>query len=241
MLQPPSREVHIWRAGLDLPRGTTARLSATLSSGERERSARFRFERDRQRFIAAHGVLRDVLARYLRTAPGRISYRYNASGKPELGPEFGGRLNFNLSHSAGLALIAIAADSSVGVDLECLRAQADYAEIARSFFSATEVEQLSALPGPLCAEDFMRCWTKKEAYLKACGVGLAMPLHSFSVPLRSGPTHGPVEHGAACNEPDPAKRWSFFTLQPAPGHIGALAIEGSGWRLRQRHWAARQS
>jgi 4'-phosphopantetheinyl transferase len=240
MLQLPSHEVHLWCASLDLPPETSARLYATLSSDERKRRARFRFKRDQRRFVAAHGALRDVLGRYLQAPPGCISYRYNAFGKPELSPEFGGRLKFNLSHSAGLALIAIAADSSVGVDLETIRAQSDYAEIARSFFSAAEVEQLIALPSHPCAEAFFSCWTKKEAYVKACGDGLAMPLHSFSVPLTTDPAHGPVDHCVASNEAVPAKRWSFYTLQPAPGHIGALAIEGSGWRLSQWQWEMRQ-
>src|SRR5882724_11648173 len=135
-----------WCASLDVPPETSARLYASLAFDERNRSARFRFERDRQRFIVAHGVLRDLLGRYLQTQPGRISYVYNAFGKPDLSPEFGGRLKFNLSHSAGLALIAIAADSNVGADLEYIRAQSDYADIARSFFAAAEVGQLIALP-----------------------------------------------------------------------------------------------
>jgi len=236
MFQLPSHEVHIWCASLDVPPETSARLYATLSSDERKRRARFRFKRDQQRFVAAHGVLRDVLGRYLQTQPGRISYVYNAFGKPDLSPEFGGRLKFNLSHSAGLALIAIAADSNVGADLEYIRAQSDYAEIARRFFSAAEVDQLIALPNHLYVEAFISCWTKKEAYLKACGDGLAIPLNSFSVPLTTDPAHSPVDLYVASDDIVPAKRWSFYTLQPAPGYIGALAIEGSRWRLSQWQW-----
>ena len=219
-------EVHVWCAGLDVPLETSARLYATLSSHERSRSARFRFERDRQRFIVAHGVLRELLGRYLQAAPGRIGYVYNAFGKPDLGPEFGGQLRFNLSHSAGLALIAIAAGCSVGVDLEHLRAQSDYAEIARCFFSAAEVDQLTTVPSHLYAEAFIGCWTKKEACLKARGDSLAIPLNSFSVPVSTDPAQGPAE----------ANGWSFHTLRPAAGYIGALAIEGRGWRVRQRRW-----
>jgi len=229
-------EVHSWRASLEVPPAISARLYATLSSDERTRSARFRFERDRRRFIAAHGVLRDLLGRYLRTQPGRISYLYNAFGKPDLSPEFGGRLRFNLSHSGGLALIAIAADSNVGVDLEYIRAQSDYAEIARCFFSEAEVDELIALPEHLYAKAFASCWTKKEAYLKACGDGLAIPLNSFSVPPAADAAHSPVDVCVSSSDVVPAKRWSFYTLQPAPGYIGALAIEGSGWRLSQWQW-----
>ena len=122
-LQLTSSEVHVWCASLDVPPETAARLDATLTCDERNRSARFRFERDRQRFIVARGVLRDLLGRYLATPPGHLRFGYNPFGKPDLSPEFGSRLTFNLSHSAGLALIAIAAGSSVGVDLEHIRAQ----------------------------------------------------------------------------------------------------------------------
>jgi 4'-phosphopantetheinyl transferase len=225
--QLASGEVHSWCASLDVPAETSARLYATLTPDERTRSARFRFERDRRRFIVARGVLRDLLGRYLQTQPGQIRFVYNAFGKPDLSPEFAGRLKFNLSHSGCLAVIAIATASDVGVDLEYIRAESDYAEIARRFLSAAEVDHLMALPSHLYAEAFFSCWTKKEAYLKACGEGLAIPLNSFSVPLTTNPpAHAPVNlHG-----------WSLYTLRPAPGYAGALAIEGAGWRLRQWQW-----
>jgi 4'-phosphopantetheinyl transferase len=195
-------EVHSWCAILDVPPETSARLYATLTPDERTRSARFRFERDQQRFIVARGVLRDLLGRYLQTQPSQIRFAYNAFGKPDLSPEFGNRLKFNLSHSAGLA----------------------------------EVDYLMALPSHLYAEALFSCWTKKEAYLKACGEGLAIPLNSFSVPLTSDPAHTPEDLYVASKDLVPARRWSLYTLRPAPGYAGALAIEGTGWRLRQWQW-----
>jgi 4'-phosphopantetheinyl transferase len=225
-------EVHSWCAGVDVPPATSARLYATLSPDERDRSARFRFERDRRSFIVAHGVLRDLLGRYLQTEPRRIRYAYNAFGKPDLAPEFGGRLRFSLSHSAGLALIAIAADAEVGVDLECIAVQSDFTDIARRFFSAAEVDYLSALPSHLRNKAFFSCWTKKEAYLKAGGEGLSIPLDSFSVPLTSH-SQAPEDFYVASNAIGPARHWSLYSLEPAPGYVGALAIEGTGWRLRQ--------
>ena len=233
-------EVHSWCASLDVPPETAARLYSNLTPDERNRSARFRFERDRQRFIVAHGVLRDLLGRYLRTQPGRVHFVYNAFGKPDLGPEFASRLKFNLSHSGGLTLIAIATASDVGIDLEYIRTKSDYADIARRFFSADEVDHLFALPSHLHAEAFFSCWTKKEVYLKACGNGLAIPLNSFSVPVTSGPARGPTDLHAASNDLAAAKRWSLYPLRPARGYIGALAIEGSGWRLSQWQWRRRQ-
>src|SRR5437667_2399683 len=198
-------EVHSWCASLDVPPETSARLYATLTPDERTRSARFQFERDQQRFLVARGVLRDLLGRYLQIQPGKISFVYNAFGKPDLSPGFANRLKFNLSHSAGLALIAIATASDVGVDLEYIRAQSDYADIARRFFSADEFDYLIALPSHLYAETFFSCWTKKAAYLKACVEGLATPLNSFSVPLTTDPEQTPVDPYVASRYTVPPK------------------------------------
>ena len=211
-----SNEVHLWSFGLDLPEDEAASFYVTLSPDEQSRSARFRFDRDRRSFIVAHGVLRDLLAPYVGARPGDIRFVHNVYGKPELGPEFGPHLGFNLSHSAGLALIAIAADADVGVDVERVRAGADYAEIAKRFFSTEEVDELNRVPGHLHAEAFLGCWTRKEAYMKARGEGFAIPPESFSAAHLDG-------------------AWSLHALQPGPGYVGALAIERKGWRLRQWH------
>jgi len=215
-----SSEVHSWCVSLDVPPETCAGLDATLSHDERNRSARLRFARDRQRFVVARGALRDLLGRYLGTRPGQIRFAYNAFGKPELSPEFGSRLRFNLSHSADLALIAITTEAGIGVDLEYIRPQPEYAEIARSVFSAAEVDQLNRLPSHLYPQAFLSCWTKREAYVKARGEGLA-------VDLDETPTDAVLP-----------RDWSLYTLQPAPGHIGALVVEGRGRCLRQWHWQA---
>jgi 4'-phosphopantetheinyl transferase len=238
--QLASGEVHCWCASLDVPAAEAARLYETLTPDERNRSARFRFERDRQHFIVARGVLRDLLAYYLQTQPGRIDFVYNAFGKPDLSPAFGNRLTFNLSHSGGLALIAIATASSVGVDLEYIRWQPDHADIARHFFSAAEVDSLIALPRHCRAEAFFSCWTKKEAYVKACGAGLAMPLNTFSVPLTTDAARTPVDLRVDSGDVARARRWSLYTIRPAPGYAGAMAIEGSGWRLSQGQWQMSQ-
>ena len=224
-------EVQTWRVPLDVPPETSARLYETLSGDERRRSARFRFEGDRRRFIVAHGALREILGRYLGARPNQLRFVNNAFGKPALSPEFGKRLEFNLSHSADLALVAVAADAKVGVDVECVRPQPDCAQIARHFFAPAEVHQLEKLPVHLQVHAFFDCWTKKEAYVKACGEGLGMPLTSFSVPLTT-------DHGASAITVAP-RRWSLYTLRPGPGYIGALAIAGSGWRLSQWNWQSR--
>jgi 4'-phosphopantetheinyl transferase len=194
-------EVDCWCVMLDVPPETYASLYATLADDERDRSARFRFERDRRRFVVARGALRDVLGRYVGTPADQIRFVYNAFGKPELSPDCAptSRLRFNVAHSADIALIAVAVDADVGVDVECVREDAGYAEIAQHFFSPDEV--------PLGGPAFFRCWTKREAYVKACGEGLG---------------DGPVRFDG---------RWSFFSVEPAPGYVGALAVAGEGWRV----------
>lgn len=184
-----SGEVHCWCVSLDVSPEVYASRYATLACDERCRSERFRFERDRRRFVVARGALRECLGRYLGTEPGQIRFAYNAFGKPRLAPEFGSRLKFNLSHSADRALIAIVSDAEVGVDLEYVRAEPDFPQA------------------------FLRGWTEHEACLKALGTGLAIGLDSVS----------------AAN----VRNFSLYSLQPAPGYVGALAIEGSGWRLSQ--------
>ena len=122
------------------------------------------------------------------------------------------------------------------VDVEYIRTRSDYADVARYFFSAAEVDYLTALPSHLYAEAFFSFWTRKEAYIKACGQGLAISLNSFSVPLTTDRAHTPVDLCVASKDIVPANRWSLYTLRPAPGYAGALAIEGSGWRLSQWQW-----
>jgi 4'-phosphopantetheinyl transferase len=209
-------EIRCWSVRLDV---APEACYATLSDDERSRAARFRFERDRRRFVVARGALRDLLGRYLGADPGQIRFVYNAFGKPELHPEFGGRLKFNLAHSADLALIAIGRDADIGVDVEHIkgRGESNYADVARSFFSTTEVDALSRVPTHLYDQAFFSCWTMKEAYVKGRGEGLTIPLTSFSVPITADPAAAAVRCG----------HWSLFTLQPAPGYIGALAVSAT--------------
>ena len=209
-------EVHVWCVALDVAPATAADLYRTLSGEERDRAARPRFPIDRRRFIVARGALRDILGRYLGMHPGRVSFAYNAFGKPELGLTSGKRLKFNLSHSAGCALVAITADADVGVDLEYIRPELDHSEIARCFFSAAEVDQLNRVPSHAQSHAFFESWTKREAYVKARGEGL--------------------DQGGASGDAASDSRWSVYSIQPAPGYIGALVVEGNGRLLRQWDW-----
>lgn len=216
--------VHLWRATLDLDEREAGRLAALLSEDEQARAARLRVPLARQRFVAGRGLLRHLLGVYLEVAPQSLRFAYRPHGKPYLHPDLGAPdVRFNLSHSQGLALFAFAAGREVGVDLEVIRSDRDHAKLASRFFSAREVQALQALePGDRMA-GFFRCWTRKEAYLKARGEGLAIPLDSFSVSVAPGE---PVCLLGVEGAPAETDRWRMTNLDPAPGYAAALAVEG---------------
>jgi 4'-phosphopantetheinyl transferase len=130
----------------------------------------------------------------------------------------------------------MATGAEVGVDVEYVRARSDYGDIAQHFFSIAEIHHLTGLPRHLYDEAFFSCWTKKEAYVKARGEGLSIPLNSFSVHPTSDPAPGPVDLCVSSHDLVPGRRWSLYTLRTVPGYAAALAIEGSGWRLSQWQW-----
>jgi 4'-phosphopantetheinyl transferase len=229
-----SDEVHVWRATLNQPASQIQSFRHSLAADERARAERFHFERDRKHFIAARGVLRAILGRYLKRAPECLSFCYSSYGKPALAGESGGdAIRFNVSHSHGIALYAVTRGREVGVDLEHIRSDLAVAEIAERFFSQPEVAMLRALPTEAQREAFFRCWTRKEACLKARGEGLSLPLDQVDVSLVPG-----EPDTAPGTQPDSseASRWSFQELAPAPGYAAALAVEGRGWRLACWQW-----
>jgi 4'-phosphopantetheinyl transferase len=222
-------EVHVWRTSLDWPFSKLEQFLALLSPDERERANRFRFARDRTHFIAARGVLRSVLGRYLSREPHLLRFSYNHYGKPELAQENGTlTLHFNLAHSHIMALYAVALDYPVGIDLEYRRADFATADIAERFFSPREVQMLSAIPDAMRTRAFFLCWTRKEAYIKARGMGLSLELDMFDVSLHP---EEPAQLLDTREEGQDAARWSLYALAPGAGYEGALAIEGHPQRV----------
>ncbi|MBW4575008.1 MAG: 4'-phosphopantetheinyl transferase superfamily protein [Aphanothece sp. CMT-3BRIN-NPC111] len=223
-------EVHVWRAALDLGAAQVQRLAETLSVDEKERAERFHFEQHRQRFIVGRGVLRTILGRYLDIEPSQLQFCYGHRGKPTLAEAFGGgRLRFNLSHSQGLALYAIALDREIGIDLEHIRPMADAEQIAKRFFSPREHATILALPENEKQQAFFNCWTRKEAYLKAIAEGLAHSLDQVEVTLAPGE---PAQLLNITRSPDSTKIWSIKELTPASGYVAAIVVEGDNWCLR---------
>jgi len=227
-------EIHVWRATLDQPPSQARSFLQNLAADERARAERFYFERDREHFIVARGVLRAILGGYLNRAPECLSFCYSSHGKPSLaGDSDGDTIRFSVSHSHGVALYAVTRGREVGIDLERIRSDLTVAEIAERFFSPREVATLRELPTEAQREAFFRCWTRKEAYIKARGEGLSLPLDQFDVSLAPGEPAAIVG-----TQPDPseASRWSLQELIPAPGFVAALAVAAHGWCLTCWQW-----
>jgi len=178
--------------------------------------------------------MRQIVSRYAGLASQDLHFSYGINGKPELsrGLEHRG-VKFNLSHSADLALLAITHGLPVGVDIERINAQFAIDEIAKRFFSAIEVQILRALPNADRTEAFFSCWTRKEAYLKAVGEGLSVPLDSFAVAFAPG-IHGALLQVKA--DPAEAGRWSMYNLEVKSGYRAALVVKGKDHHLQQREW-----
>lgn len=226
--------VHVWRASLDQPADEIERLQSLLSPDEQERADRFHFSIHRDRFIVARGVLRSLLGRYLNLNPQAIGFVYSEKGKPSLAPEHNDpSLQFNLSHSQTLALYAIARNRAVGIDVEEIRDNYPHEKIASQFFSAEEVAVLQQLPPELKPQAFFNCWTRKEAYIKATGTGLSLPLDQFSVSLIPGE---PAQLLQISGNPEEVKRWRLQEIRPGLGYAGAIAVSGHGWQAQFWQW-----
>jgi len=210
-------EVHVWRLALDQPESVLARFRETLEAHELERAGRFYFDKHRNHFIVGRGGLRHVLARYVDVKPEEFRFSYGPYGKPEL---VGERLRFNVSHSHGVALFAVAADRELGVDVEHIRADFATQDIARRFFSRREVAAFDALGKEEQVTAFFRCWTRKEAYIKAIGRGMSERLDAFDVTLAPGEAAVLLRA-----EGQDVSRWSMFDIEVGAGYAGALLVE----------------
>jgi 4'-phosphopantetheinyl transferase len=230
-----SDDVHVWRADLDRNGACVDRLQQVLSADEQARAQRFRFEEDRKHFVVARGLLRLILSRYLNIEPSRLAFCYSPYGKPSVITTPGQKtLSFNVSHSCGLALYAVTRDRRIGIDLERIRADCPCEPLAERYFSPRERAMLDALQAEKVERKaFFDCWTRKEAYIKAKGKGLSLPLDQFDVSLAPGEPAMLLE---SRGDPLEACRWSLHELHAGPGYAAALAVEGQGVRLACWEW-----
>jgi 4'-phosphopantetheinyl transferase len=227
-------EVHVWRICLNDAAPFLKRLTSILSADEKNRAKRYRFIEDRNHFIAGRGVLRIILCSYLDMKPSKLRFSHGPYQKPLLVAQADGHtLQFNVSHSDGLGLCAVTRGRELGVDLEKIRAGFINKKIPEHFFSHQEAAKLRALPDSFQEKAFFKCWTRKEAFLKAKGGGLSLKLDQFEV------SFAPGEPAAILNiydDPKERDRWSLLDIDPSPGYAGALVVEGFGLDLRYLQW-----
>jgi len=230
-------EAHVWRASLDPPASRLQTLKHTLAPEERSRASQFRFAIHSTRFIAARGILREILGRYLGREPRSVRFAYNGYGKPFLVEEAGDDpIFFNVTHSEDLALYAFTRLGDIGIDVEQITAEAkDYENLARRFFSAAELQQLHAVPPEHHQTAFFNGWTRKEAYIKARGLGLSLDLRLFDVVLTPGMSAALLATRETRQEPS---RWSLHALAPGPGFIAALAVKAHPSAIHCWQWSA---
>lgn len=230
---PPPATIHIWYARLDLPDAAVAQMEQSLSADEWSRLQRFHFARDARRYAVRRGVLRHLLGIYLAIPPAQVSFAYGPQQKPALAePLAGTGLHFNLSDSGEMAVYAFAAGQEVGVDIEEHREYPDALQLAQRFFSPAEATWLNQQPAAQTSLAFLRCWTCKEAVVKALGDGLMAPLQEFTVAHWQRPPRllWPTA---------PAGEWSVHLLNPPANFSAALIATGSTIAIDEEHFQFR--
>ena len=226
-------EVHVWRAILDHPQSKVQEFFLTLAPDERERAGRFYFQKDREHFIMARAILRAILSRYLELEAADVRFGYSSYGKPFVTNKGCEDIRFNLSHSHGLVLVAVTRGCEVGIDVEQIRAEWMDLRLAEQFFSASEVAGLRSLPASRQVEAFFNCWTRKEAYIKARGEGLSLPLDKFEVSITPG---GPPALLRSAGDAKEVSRWSVIDLPVGADFKAALVIERQSHEVRRVQW-----
>jgi 4'-phosphopantetheinyl transferase len=233
-LLPPDGHIHLWQVALadmaldDVP--------TMLTDGERKRADRFAFPHLTRRWLGGRLALRQVLGRYLQTHPRYIAFGSGVRGKPFV-VEAGGApsaLEFNMSDAGDYVTIALATGQALGVDIEAVRAIEEADDIVERNFSALERESYRCLPQHRKQTAFFTAWTRKEAYTKAVGLGLYLPLDSFSVVLDPEQTPRLIEVDGS---PDKAAAWTLRDIAAPPGHLGALVVKGKVAKIETRPWA----
>ena len=220
----PATDLHMWNVLLETAPQEFAHLYSLLSADEIARAERFYFERDRSRYIIGRGILRTLLGKYLGTEASEIQFNYGPHGKPTLEPvSMGQTLQFNLAHSNDRAIFIFGWDRPVGIDIEHVRPLQDADRFAEQFYSARETALINSLPGDDKWNAFYKLWTCKEAFLKAQGSGLTVPLNQVEVFLDGEDTARLIAIGGDTVQ---AADWKLWIFNPLPGYQAAIAIQG---------------
>jgi 4'-phosphopantetheinyl transferase len=226
---PAVEESHVWQFDLDTQSSADGQWEGLLSSDEHERALRFHFPLHGRRFSATRRLLRIVLGAYLDADPRTLCFRYSDKGKPALGGIHAtSPLRFNLSHSEDVVLLAITLGREIGVDVEYMRPDFEFESTAHRFFSAAECESFDTIPLAQKRLAFFNCWTRKEAFIKAKGDGLSLPLNQFDVSLIPG-----TPAKILATRPDAGEKtgWSLHAIDAGPDYAAALVAEGRNVRI----------
>jgi len=207
-------ELHLWLVSLLRSPAELDGFLKTFSPDEVERSANIKINKAKKNYIAARGILRILLGRYLKISPEQIVFDYGKAGKPQL---LSTDLQFNLSHSGDYAFYGICQSAPIGVDIENEKKDMEFEAIAQRFFSHEEYQAIKALPEKKKCAGFFDCWTKKEAWVKALGTGLRHPLSEFTVSLSSDPI--PIRN---IHE---TQHWTLFSVKTIPHYHAAVATK----------------
>jgi 4'-phosphopantetheinyl transferase len=224
-------EIHVWRASLEAD-SDVCHLEPLLSNDEVVRANRFRFPEHRRRFVIARGCLRQLVSRYLNVSPQTVAFTYSAEGKPALNPSHASKLVFNVSHSGDIAAFAFTLQHKIGVDVEMVRHDVDVDEIPKRFFSDHEQQGLAKLRNYDKFRGFFNCWARKEAYVKAVGSGLSLPLRDFDVSFLPGE---PAQLLATRPDSSIATQWSMASLDFGDNCAAAVVVEGVIDELKVRN------
>ena len=229
-LEAKRNEIHIWRLNANDP--NVALLASNATEAEQSHAKRYRLPASRNEFIVARGFIRFVLGRYLSIPPGSVRIRAGQHGKPELAGDFHrDRLTFNLAHSAGVILVAITVGHQIGIDIEFLDSKVQFSEIARTIFSQTEQSWLSQLPDDQRQLNYFRCWTRKEAFVKALGEGLSDRIRQVEIVPAAV---GLLARVAGIPAGD---RWMIKDLDAGDRFAAALAVSNRDCRVRLWDWS----
>jgi 4'-phosphopantetheinyl transferase len=226
-----SGQVHLWLAYLGEitdPR-LLAEYRTLLNEEELEKQQRFHFERDRHRYLITRAMVRTVLSKYVEVEPREWRFDINPYGKPSISAEHerARGIEFNVSHTDGLVVMGVARGRAIGVDVENVSTREVEIEIADRYFAPKEVAELRALPRQKQKERFFELWTLKEAYIKARGMGLSIPLDRFAFDVQGLP---PARLTVDASLIDDGKRWTFRQLRFAANHLIALCVEQNAHR-----------
>jgi 4'-phosphopantetheinyl transferase len=226
-LLPLGDDAHVWDVALDNPDYDLDSFRTRLSLDEQARADRYKFPRDRRRYIISHAAVRDILSRYTLTKAEDLEFTAGDHGKPRLAPSFdSSAIEFNLSHSHERAVLALSQRHELGVDIEYMKSDFEIFEVAQRFFTASEVKQLRALPEPLQRDAFYQCWTSKEAFLKAKGTGLAGKLDEVNIKV----------NGSQVRVQASVTGWALQELTCSPEYKAALVTRDKPLKVFGYRW-----